>query len=784
MSWNVILISGAILGSVLPQEPALTPAQKRHEASKLQVQQAKAQLEAAQAKVAAAEAAVNDAEHGVVQELVEAARAGDEGALRQVLGQLGSGSMVDYQWAAPFKGPGVDAAKVVRLIREQFKNIDPSYRSKLCWLLGQNGSEPAASALRDVLATEKDADVIGVAITELSKCPESPANLQAVRAFAEDERLLKVQIDYYGLGSLSSQPLKLVAQKYLEPRDAARAPAVPGEVIVEEPTLFCAGFQWRIGGDANRNCTVTVAYRKGGAGEWKEGFPFLRCRSWDSAGTKWTFNVGNLLAGSIFDLEPGTEYEVKLTLSDPDGGAAQKTVKVTTRTEPPAHEGLRTLHVVPAGEAGAGAGSGTKEDPFKGLVAAEAAARPGDVLLLQPGTYVGPFAITQSGEPGKPIVWRGADRAKVILDGNHKDECVAMTGRDHRQFEDLSFVHANQACIKSYGCQSIVVRRCAFSRYSASGIIGHGKPARERGGKIEEGRNARNWFVVDNTILGSKSWLKDRGSNGAYGIGISGSGHVIAWNRVEDHWDCISLGGSYGTQPGTGSLDVCHNDLRQGSDDGIESDYVFHNVRIYRNQLTNTFSSLSSQPTYGGPTYMLFNAMQNTGNKPFKLHVNSTGTIIAHNTCTSSREAFYGSSAHDAIFANNLLLGTGGEQGYWLSSQMDPMVMDYTGYNVAASTALIKHNNVRYRTMKEFAENTGQMKHAVLVDWDVFAQDAKPAGYHKLDKPNPLQLRPGSPAVDAGVVMPGINDGFNGKAPDLGCYELGKPVPPYGPRTR
>ncbi len=778
MSWKVNLLSVAILG-LFPQDPALTPAQKRQEATRLQLQEAKDQLEAAHAKVEAAETALNAAARGVVQELVDAARSGDEGALRQVLGKLGGGSAVDYQWAAPFKGAGVDSAKIVRLIREQLQNSALPTRSKLCWLLGQNGSEHAAAALRDVLATEKDADVIGTAITELSKCPESPANLQAVRAFADDERLLKVQVGYYGLGSLGKQPLKLIAQQYLEQRDGAKAPAVAGEVTVEEPSLFCAGFQWRIEGDANRNCTVKVAYRKAGAGEWKEGFPFLRCRSWDSAGTKYTFNVGNLLAGSIFDLEPGTEYEVKLTLADPDGGAAQKTVKVTTRTEPPAHAGVRTLHVVPEG---AGTGTGTKEDPFKGLVAAEAAAQPGDVLLLQPGTYVGPFAITKSGEPGKPIVWRGTDRAKVILSGNRKDECVSMSGRDHRQFEDLSFVHANQACIKSYGCQHVVVRRCSFSDFTTSGIIGQGKAQRERGGKIEEGRNSKNWFVVDNTVIGGKSWQKDRGSRTAFGVGLSGSGHVIAWNRIEDMWDCVSLSGSNGTEPGTGSLDICYNDLRQGSDDGIEADYIFHNVRIYRNQLTNTFSSLSSQPTYGGPTYMLFNAMQNTGNKPFKLHVNSTGTIIAHNTCTASREAFYGSSAHDAIFMNNLLLGTGGEQGYWLATQMDPMVMDYTGYNVAASTALIKHNNVRYQTMKEFTEATGQMKHAVRVDWDVFAEDARPAGYHKLDKPNPLQLRPGSAAVDAGLVMPGINDGFNGKAPDLGCYELGKPAPQYGPR--
>lgn len=34
---------------------------------------------------------------------------------------------------------------------------------------------------------------------------------------------------------------------------------------------------------------------------------------------------------------------------------------------------------------------------------------------------------------------------------------------------------------------------------------------------------------------------------------------------------------------------------------------------------------------------------------------------------------------------------------------------------------------------------------------------------------------PGSAAIDAGVVLPGITDGFTGKAPDLGAYEFGGP---------
>jgi MYXO-CTERM domain-containing protein len=46
-----------------------------------------------------------------------------------------------------------------------------------------------------------------------------------------------------------------------------------------------------------------------------------------------------------------------------------------------------------------------------------------------------------------------------------------------------------------------------------------------------------------------------------------------------------------------------------------------------------------------------------------------------------------------------------------------------------------------------------------------------------------LHLAPGSAAIDQGVVLVGLNDGFAGAAPDLGAYELGATPPVYGPRT-
>ena len=50
----------------------------------------------------------------------------------------------------------------------------------------------------------------------------------------------------------------------------------PGRFHVERPTLLNLGFEWAIEGDANRNATVEVRFRKVGAAAWRAGLPLLR----------------------------------------------------------------------------------------------------------------------------------------------------------------------------------------------------------------------------------------------------------------------------------------------------------------------------------------------------------------------------------------------------------------------------------------------------------------------------------------------------------------------------
>src|SRR5258706_10993978 len=86
-----------------------------------------------------------------------------------------------------------------------------------------------------------------------------------------------------------------------------------GEFIVEPPTLICAGFEWTIYGDENRNAAVSVAYRKKGGAEWQKGLPLLRIGGEKVYGhdQRWVYTVPHMFAGSLFNLEPGTLYECK-----------------------------------------------------------------------------------------------------------------------------------------------------------------------------------------------------------------------------------------------------------------------------------------------------------------------------------------------------------------------------------------------------------------------------------------------------------------------------------------
>lgn len=95
----------------------------------------------------------------------------------------------------------------------------------------------------------------------------------------------------------------------------------------------------------------------------------------------------------------------------------------------------------------------------------------------------------------------------------------------------------------------------------------------------------------------------------------------------------------------------------------------------------------------------------------------------------------------------------------------------------------------QFATLAEYSQATRQDQHGILIDYDVFvnvprldAQDRQRVQTVYKAEDFDFRLKPGAAAVDRGVILPNVNDGFSGRAPDLGALEVGRPAPHYGPR--
>jgi len=625
--------------------------------------------------------------------------------------------------------------------------------------------------------------------------------------------------------------LALLLLPGLRADDAVQA----GRFVVEPATLICLGFEWEIAGDDNRNSSVEVSYRKSGTAAWKEALPLLRMggervfRETEHL----DFTVPDRFAGSILDLEPETEYEVRLTMKDPDGvrGQAVQMATVMTRGEPKAASGGRVLHVYPPNW------RGEKQEPsFTGLNAAyygsgtgdwnvvhERTIQAGDILLVHAGlykgnrwnyvdplglTFDGAYVFTAKGTPEKPIVIRAAGDGEVIFDGDGCFRLFDVMAADYHIFEGLTIRNTEVAFWAGLrdvaGAKGLTVRNCRIED------VGIGVNTQFAGSK--------DFYIADNIFLGREDRFRMIGwaNPGLYGpqplksyyaVKVYGSGHVIAHNAIAFFHDGISVC-THGSPEKEQELkavaiDFYNNDIYLTGDDIIEADGGVHNIRVMRNRGFNAAQTgLSAQPVFGGPAYYIRNILYNTP-VAFKFNSKPAGLLVYHNTVIAeNRNTQTFSNGHHR---NNLFLGTdaAGRGISVFPNATAYSTWDYDGFrpNQRADNQYVwiapeggklrdyeitARNGKNFKTLADMAQTTGQETHGIELDYDIF-QNVRPPD---ATKPNAVynpadydfRLRPGSKAVDKGVRLPNVNDDFTGQAPDLGALEAGKPLPVYGPR--
>lgn len=655
-----------------------------------------------------------------------------------------------------------------------------------------------------------------------------------------------------------------------------------GKLVLEPPTLRALAVEWTIDGDDNRNAAVRVAYRANGETAWKEGPPLFRLQreqvlpemglSPDLA--QFDYTAPNMFTGSVFDLTPGTDYEIRLTASDPDGvtGATEQTVTARTRPVPAASTDGRVFHVYPAGYAGA------KQEPaFEGLLRAyntwsehadwnhvyNPRVRPGDVILVHAGTYKGdrleygnysvgglkpgvkgpgvggpgygiPFdgmyLLQGKGTAERPITIKAAGDGEVWFDGAGAHELFNVMGAEFNIFDGINIRNVD------------IAYRAGLKRLAgAKGLTIVNSKIKDVGSAvITDYEGSTDFYIADNTIVGRASaehlvgwdaspiWKNTPGwpapLTSFRAIELYGPGHVVEFNRIERFHDGITLatfgepdtlaemtypgdrarlGLNPAYAPGPNAVDIMNNDVSNIADICVEPDGGARNIRVMRNRCFNIAGShgLRSQPSFGGPHYFIRNVVYGAIGAGGGPAAEGSGVIFWNNTVFAG-SGFGGGRGANLHLANNLMVGVSPTTPVMnMATYTAYSRSDHNGFLAAAGNAKpfawsAPATGVAYAasalTTRSFADlkayqaATGQDGHSRIISLAVFrkALAPDPADPGRLYDPAALdlRLRPRSAAVDAGVVIPGVTDGFAGRAPDLGAYELGTEPPHYGPR--
>jgi hypothetical protein len=443
--------------------------------------------------------------------------------------------------------------------------------------------------------------------------------------------------------------------------------------------------------------------------------------------------------------------------------------------------------------------------------------------------FDGTYYLTASGTPDKPIVIKGAGDGEAIIDGNGAPVLFDLMGANYNYFEGLTIRNAEVGFLLGRkhiaGGSGFTLKHCKIEDV-ARGV--HGDWAHS----VDD-------YIADNVFIGRHdpaklmSWIPGdlwsklpgfpnpiSGPGGSeYAVKVYGQGNVIAYNKVSGFHDGID-NATYGPPDGApdhvieedvaGSTDYYGNDMSNLEDNCFEADGGVRNMRIFDNSCFNSGQEgISYAPSYGGPLYVYRNLIYN--NIDGSLKMGAWGVLFYQNTVVGEVHP------NNTILANiqlrnNLIIGLGAYPEVLGIVADSFSSSDYNGFrtNPGAETNFLWADRTKvvvpralghtlgpmrkasipgfgYKSLEEYCKASGQDCHSILIDYSDFV---KASGTNRSDptilynrEDYDFRLKPGSKAIDAGIPLPTINDDFTGRAPDLGAYEAGRPLPHYGPRT-
>jgi hypothetical protein len=511
------------------------------------------------------------------------------------------------------------------------------------------------------------------------------------------------------------------------------------------PTFECMSIRASFEGDRNENSVCRVEYRAAGDSTWRRGHDL------------WTDHNRKLCVGSVVYLSPGTEYEFRLTIEDPDGVPDPNTVNASEAT---------WSETFPEGQTDTVTDSTT------------------------------PVTIDAGGTETGYRVYAPASGNRAVIDVGTDHEEAMIVDADHVIIRDIDFVGGSKNAIRIVNDRhDIVIENCTFTRFGAVGKAqGPGTFPDERDnaailvGNTWSGSGTARVIIQYNTFHdpngGSNSW-DDGHPTGPHAVFLlqTDGNHVIRYNHIfssPDHWynDCIGGGQNSSTTFGNVNrdTDIYGNIISHCWDDAIEVEGRNENCRVWGNHIESSHLAVASGAVTVGPLYVFRNIFIRSVVSESDPSARGTTFKCGYNDGTQGPQFTY----HNTVTGPD-------EPRHAISASAGPVYNHTSRNNIFDVGGTVVYDNTESSTNS--------------FDWDLVRDgaswDVGPDNYLNVVHGSPvfaasgpyggsfgLFLDPTSPGYRSGTAVPNFSDGADGSPitdPDVGAFDDRFPPLRFGP---
>lgn len=536
-------------------------------------------------------------------------------------------------------------------------------------------------------------------------------------------------------------------------------------VTPEQITLYA-----EVTGPLAEETTAKVKYKRSSDTLWKDAAPLWRVNpDYVYAPYNAPLKVVDSFAGTIFDLDPGEVYDLRITFDDGDTNDTRDLI-AHTRTMPPAR-GATTKSVSTESE----------------LSAALAVAIPGDVIEMTRSMEItANKPIFRQGTESQPITLCGA-KPDITLTWGHASRLFDIQQADWWVFEDFS--------VQGIGIDAGLGAQCSFMRFWDGAHEQHGITLRRL-----------HIYGVDNVMSATKPvhqvLMYDCVCEGNNPWDAEHAGMQLTWNddgvRVPGTGNCIfnndfsGFGDTCALNAGNESIGVFfyRNKIRNSCDDAIEAEYGTRNFAFYDNQVTNCGNCISVDGIYSAPFYAFRNRFVNFMRYQIKCGANLTGCLFYGNTFVTGEitwkvASWYlqnGTGPKYWEYRNNILVHEGTRNDAVLrwdwNGPLEGYNCQHNGWSIIKPLHYYSANGELakvHAALSPVHDNDISLAGQVAIFDTQVALGEYLVEIHGFPE---LSLNGDSPAIGAGVVIPNICE-----SGDLGAYGFGQAVPKIGNRT-